>query len=351
MTTTTTQTALCIIPPENVWMQIQAIRSKYDKAYPRWMPHINLIYPFVTEENFAKAKERLEIVLKREKPFQIRFDALSFHYFKQGGDECTYHLQPSAAPEIVRLQNLIQNQLADIPKKKRAFQAHLTLGQTTALEIDQVLADMRVQWQTVEFPIDRIYMISRENHPDNLFVIKNEVLLLDQADEASSLSGLDFPVHQPIVPKNYLCLVLPNELTNRIFRSFENTSLQPTTQCRLILAEYDNNPVNPELRSKLESKTKFTLIFGPDALQFDQSTSRLYLRPTNIEVIEQLNVLDHQKYDGTLNLGQLQQDEFEKVKDRFSKNCPENGYQVVIDRLHLLETDAKCKFIFRLRHS
>lgn len=332
-------------------MQIQAIRSKYDKAYPRWMPHINLIYPFVTEENFAKAKERLEIVLKREKPFQVRFDGSSFHYFKQGGDDCTYHLQSTASAEIVRLQNVIQNQLADIPKKKRAFQAHLTLGQTTASEIDQVLADMSVQWQTIEFTVDRIYMISRENHPENLFVIKNEVLLLDQADEASSLSGLDFPVHQPIVPKNYLCLVLPNELTNHLFRSLENTSLQPTRPCQFILAEYDNSPVNPELRSTLESTTKFTLIFGPDALQFDQSTSRLYLRPTNIEVIEQLNVLDHRKYDGTLNLGQLQQDEFDKVKDRFSKTCPENGYQMVIDRLHLTDINGKYKFIFRLRNS
>lgn len=346
---TTTQTALCIIPPEDVWMQIQTIRSKYDKAYPRWMPHINFIYPFVTEENFAKTKERLESVLKREKPFSIRFDASSFHYFKQTGDECTYHLQPTISTEILRLQNLIQTHLTDIPKKKRAFQAHLTLGQTTTAEIDQVLADLSIQWQTIEFTIDRVYMISRENHPENLFVIKNEILLLDQADEASSLHGLNYPVHQAIVPKNYLCVILPNELITRLFRSFENTSLQPTTPCRFILAEYDQNPVSPELRSKLEATMKFTLIFGPDALQFDPTTSRLYLRPTNIDVIEQLNVLDHQKYDGTLTLGQLRPDELDKVKDRFSKNCPENGYQVAIDRLHLADTNGKYKFIFRLK--
>ena len=92
MTTTTTQTALCIIPPEHVWEQIQSIRSIHDKAYPRWMPHINFIYPFVPEGNFENIKTQLEPVLKREKPFQIQFDQSSLDYFKQRGDECTYHL-------------------------------------------------------------------------------------------------------------------------------------------------------------------------------------------------------------------------------------------------------------------
>lgn len=36
-------TAVVIIPPENLWPSIQAIRVKYDKAYSRWMPHINLV--------------------------------------------------------------------------------------------------------------------------------------------------------------------------------------------------------------------------------------------------------------------------------------------------------------------
>ncbi|CAF1511493.1 unnamed protein product, partial [Adineta steineri] len=33
------KTALCLIPPENVWDQIQSIRSIHDKAYPRWRNH------------------------------------------------------------------------------------------------------------------------------------------------------------------------------------------------------------------------------------------------------------------------------------------------------------------------
>lgn len=38
----TVKSALIIQPPESALQQIQEIRKKYDKAYERWMPHINL---------------------------------------------------------------------------------------------------------------------------------------------------------------------------------------------------------------------------------------------------------------------------------------------------------------------
>jgi hypothetical protein len=38
--------AIIVSPPKETWGPIQDIRLKFDKAYKRWMPHINLIYPF-----------------------------------------------------------------------------------------------------------------------------------------------------------------------------------------------------------------------------------------------------------------------------------------------------------------
>lgn len=35
--------AVVVMPPESMWQQIQDIRSKHDKSYERWMPHINLV--------------------------------------------------------------------------------------------------------------------------------------------------------------------------------------------------------------------------------------------------------------------------------------------------------------------
>ena len=42
-----TSTALTFVLPDEVHDKINEIRSVSDKAYPRWMPHINFIFPFV----------------------------------------------------------------------------------------------------------------------------------------------------------------------------------------------------------------------------------------------------------------------------------------------------------------
>lgn len=36
------KSAICIIPPKELWDDIQEIRKENDKAYSRWPPHINL---------------------------------------------------------------------------------------------------------------------------------------------------------------------------------------------------------------------------------------------------------------------------------------------------------------------
>jgi hypothetical protein len=108
--------------------------------------------------------------------------------------------------------------------------------------------------------------------------------------------------------------------------------------------------VDSDLRSKLESAPKFTLIFGQDSLNFDETTSRLFLKPINMETIHRLNVLDHTKYDGTLTLGELHSDDFEKVNDRFIKNWSADTNQFQIDRVHLVDSNDRFKFIFRLKN-
>ncbi|CAG8623079.1 16825_t:CDS:2, partial [Dentiscutata heterogama] len=47
------KSAICIIPPKSQWPNIQLIRQKHDKHYKRWMPHINLIYPFILPQQHA----------------------------------------------------------------------------------------------------------------------------------------------------------------------------------------------------------------------------------------------------------------------------------------------------------
>ena len=48
-------TALIITPPLELIEPIQKIRKSNDKAYERWMPHINLVFPFFDPLNFEEA--------------------------------------------------------------------------------------------------------------------------------------------------------------------------------------------------------------------------------------------------------------------------------------------------------
>jgi len=53
------QSAVVLMPHESVWEQIQSIRSKHDKSFERWMPHINLLYPFLPANKFQENLEKL----------------------------------------------------------------------------------------------------------------------------------------------------------------------------------------------------------------------------------------------------------------------------------------------------
>ena len=78
--------------------------SKYDRAYSRWMPHINLIYPFIEDSSdgrsFSQAAAAVEQALSGLEPFHVRFGVDSFRCFKHGKKSCTLWLKPQTATEI-----------------------------------------------------------------------------------------------------------------------------------------------------------------------------------------------------------------------------------------------------------
>ena len=44
MDSATHTTAVVVIPPDDAWPPIQALRQRYDRQFRRWMPHITLLY-------------------------------------------------------------------------------------------------------------------------------------------------------------------------------------------------------------------------------------------------------------------------------------------------------------------
>jgi hypothetical protein len=87
--------AVMISPPQADWPQIQEIRKIYDKSYVRWMPHINLLYPFVHNDEFSTAVDRVKAAVASIKPFTVQFK--QFDFFKHGKASYTMWLKPEVS--------------------------------------------------------------------------------------------------------------------------------------------------------------------------------------------------------------------------------------------------------------
>ena len=70
------RSAICLIPHRSAWPSIQAVRSIHDKAYTRWPPHINLLYPFLPDSvsgaAFAEAAQLASQRLSNMNAFEVR---------------------------------------------------------------------------------------------------------------------------------------------------------------------------------------------------------------------------------------------------------------------------------------
>ena len=98
-------TALTLIIPEEHHSRINAIREKYDRAYPRWMPHINFIFPFLSKESFPVVVEKLQDALGDFRSFDITLSEVDS--FKRKGN-VTFHLRPSNSSQLEELFKVLR---------------------------------------------------------------------------------------------------------------------------------------------------------------------------------------------------------------------------------------------------
>ncbi|BAY24015.1 RNA 2',3'-cyclic phosphodiesterase [Calothrix sp. NIES-2100] len=169
------QSAVVVIPPDNVLPAIQAIRQRYDARVERWMAHINLLYGFLPESYFAEAVEIIAPALAQLQPFQITLtDFQTFTHRKSS----TAWLRPVVQPEnaLHELQTVLQNLFPQCneqsSKTKAGFTPHLSVGQFPSPEA--ALAELP-QWYPVSFRVDSIALISRRG--DEPFAVKHIVYL------------------------------------------------------------------------------------------------------------------------------------------------------------------------------
>ncbi|KAJ4365879.1 hypothetical protein N0V83_008501 [Neocucurbitaria cava] len=124
-------TALCIIPPISQCGHINRLRELYDKAYDKWPPHINLVYPFVTPECLTRAQQQIQKnvdeQLDANKPVTVELNQAG--HFEQRINS-TIFLGESRTGTQSQLHSLRRIVLQALKHSDTATKMHLTIGQS-----------------------------------------------------------------------------------------------------------------------------------------------------------------------------------------------------------------------------
>ena len=157
--------ALVVMPPKELWGPIQALREKHDPAYERWMPHINVVWPFATEKHGACAAAAAAY-LADVKPFEVHFNG--FDTFERGNKGGVLFLDPTDAeggslPQLGQAREAVLTALPELRPDDDGddsdFHPHLTVGKLSKPQLAKVRD--AAAWQPVSFLCTELHIISR----------------------------------------------------------------------------------------------------------------------------------------------------------------------------------------------
>jgi 2'-5' RNA ligase len=173
----TYHTAVVVVPPQECWAPIQAIRQRHDRQVRRWMPHITLLYPFRPASEFDVVVEPLRQSCAAVAPFEItlrRFDR-----FCHGRGRHTLWLAPEPAEAVSRLQSSLQaavHDCDDVSRYPGGFSPHLSVGQASGDDAAADLqAELQSEWQPLTFVVSQISLIRRSPPPEDVFRVDRSI--------------------------------------------------------------------------------------------------------------------------------------------------------------------------------
>lgn len=147
------KSALVIIPPSDMLEQIQNIREIFDPAYERWMPHINIIWPFVPQSDFQNILPKVQELMKNIQPFPIVFKKIvSF----PGNNGATYLDPQTPNQNIYQIYNQLKK-LNIVTSGRKEYRPHLTVGKGN--EIKECINELN--WKEMKFMVRHVYLIAR----------------------------------------------------------------------------------------------------------------------------------------------------------------------------------------------
>ena len=172
------RSAAAILPPEDVWPPIEAIRRIHDKHVDRWRPHINLLYGFLPDAAFPEARSVIAEALQSIAPFQITLDDVRRFEHRSSS---TAWLHPRSDPPgaLEALQAALEGLFPQCNEQSSispsGFTPHLSIAQIP--QGDDAEARM-AEWRRIlpiSFPVRSIQLISRRG--DEAFVTRYSISL------------------------------------------------------------------------------------------------------------------------------------------------------------------------------
>ena len=166
------KTAVVVIPPEHLWGPIQGLRKRYDRNYRRWMPHITLLYPFLPVSAFEQVIPALARACRSLDPFGVQLNR--FDFFSHSRRNVTIFLVPEPARPLRALQKALLKIMPDCNDVNRfagGFTPHLSVGQVRSREAHALCAGWQANWRPLAFTLAHIYVIWRNDPPEDVFRI------------------------------------------------------------------------------------------------------------------------------------------------------------------------------------
>lgn len=159
--------ALLVQPPRPLWGPIQAVRARRDPAYERWMPHINLLYPFVREEDMRRGgvPELVARAVASVGPFTVRMTAPGCFRHKRA---CTVWLDPVTEPPgaLAALHAALVAVFPQCDERGGEFTPHLTVAKCSPPEQEKAEAEIVAALPDggIEWRVESVDIVCRGAH-------------------------------------------------------------------------------------------------------------------------------------------------------------------------------------------
>lgn len=160
-------TALCLIPPQHLWPSVERLRCRYDSAYVKWPPHINLVYPFVPTQDLSEAVGRI-VARLADHPFSqdsrtldVRLNASSLFKHKHSNTLFLHDQDRERASALSQLRSSVLQALGQDDSGN--YTMHMSVGQSTDAESDshKLLMEKLALLPTLQWAAGHLVVLTR----------------------------------------------------------------------------------------------------------------------------------------------------------------------------------------------